>query len=210
MSRARTYAGSLIRIPEGPGDTLVYRPTMSPKSLLYDSTLWDETNIVALIDAAHDSVSCQFLTYSPVVRGGGGYTVLNDAFRRAAARGAKVRLIVSDWSTDHPTIDSLKALARTPNISVKVSSIPAAPGGYVSFARVEHCKYLAIDGTSGWVGTANWEMSYFYKTRNLGVALWSPKIASLLNRIFCKGWYGPYVTAVTDAGEYPVRQHGGE
>jgi len=197
-----------IRVDEGNGDTLVYTPTMSPAGLLPDSILWDETHIVKLIDAAKNDVMCQFLTYSSISRGEGYYPVLDAALKRAANRGVKVKMIVSDWSIGHPIIDSLKSLGRTPNIEIKFSAIPDWSGGYISFARVEHCKYLVIDGTSCWIGTSNWEKSYFYATRNLGVDVQSAKITGLLRRIFMKGWDGPYTQSIKPEGDYQPRRHG--
>jgi phosphatidylserine/phosphatidylglycerophosphate/cardiolipin synthase-like enzyme len=134
---------------------------------------------------------------------------LNYALKRAAGRGVKVHMIVADWSKDHPLVDSLKSLAQTPNIQIKFSDIPEWLGGYVSFARVEHCKFLVIDSTSCWLGTANWEKSYFYSTRNLGIVVHNGKIAGTLKRIFLKSWDGPYTELIKSDVEYKPRMHGG-
>ena len=197
-----------IRVVEESGDTLVYSPTMSPVSLIADTLLWDERAIVHLIDQAKVDVFCQFLSYSPIGRDKSFYATLDNALRRAAVRGVKVKMIVSDWEKDHPTVDYLKSLAAFPNISVKFSVIPEWSGGYVSFARVEHCKYLVIDSSSCWIGTANWEKSYFYTTRNLGVVVQNQKITSLMRRIFFKGWDGPYMEQIKPDVEYKPRRHG--
>lgn len=196
------------KVVEGDGDTLLFSPTMSPIGLIPDSSRWDESNIVGLIDGASTTVSCQFLTYSPVARDKSYYRVLNDALRRAAARGVRVKMIVSDWSKDHPTVDSLKLLSRTPNIELKFSDIPEFSGGYISFARVEHCKYLVADTDRAWIGTSNAEKSYFTTTRNVGVVVTSPKIAGILGAIFRKDWDGPYTEAITPQGTYTPREHG--
>ncbi|MBI1804883.1 MAG: DUF1669 domain-containing protein [Ignavibacteriae bacterium] len=197
-----------IRIVEGTNDTLVYTPTMSPIGIIPDTMLWDEKAIVHLIDQATRDVFCQFLTYSPIARDKSYYPILNEALKRAASRGVKVKMIVSDWSIDHPTIDSLKSLAKTSNIEIKFSAIPEWSGGYISFARVEHCKYLVIDSSSCWIGTSNWEKSYFYTTRNLGVVVENQKITNLLRRIFLKGWDGPYTESIKQEIEYKPRMHG--
>ncbi len=194
------------RITEPTGDTVVFRPTMSPKGLIIDSSSWDEKNIVSLIDAASRDVFCQFLTYSP-----GGreyYPVLNDALRRAGSRGVRVHMIVSDWSIGHPTIDSLENLAAGPGIEIKFSAIPEWSGGYIPYARVEHCKFLVIDSSACWLGTANWEKSYFYATRNVGAVVWNRKIASTLREIFERSWKGPYVTMIRRGMEAAPRRHG--
>ncbi len=197
-----------FHIVEEGNDTLTFFPTMSPKGLISDSLLWDERNIVALIDAAQHDVFCQFLTYSPIARGKSYYPVLNEALKRAAARGVHVHMIVADWSKYHPLIDSLVSLSETPNIQIKFSDIPDWSGGYVSFARVEHCKYLVVDSLSCWLGTANWEKGYFYDTRNVGVVVYNRKITSTLRSIFLKGWDGPYTELIKRGVDYPPRRHG--
>jgi phosphatidylserine/phosphatidylglycerophosphate/cardiolipin synthase-like enzyme len=197
-----------LHVVEGENDTLTFTPTYSPKGLISDSTLWDETHIVSIIDGAKSDVMCQFLTYSSISRGEGYYPILDAALKRASNRGVKVKMIVSDWSIGHPIIDSLKSLAKTPNIEIKFSAIPEWSGGYVSFARVEHCKYLVADTSRCWIGTSNWEKSYFYNTRNLGLDVQNAKITVILQSIFLKGWDGPYTTLIKQDVEYTARKHG--
>jgi len=197
-----------FHVIEDGNDTLTFFPTMSPKGLITDSLLWDERNIVALIDAARHDVYCQFLTYSPIARAQSYYPVLNEALKRAAGRGVHVHMIVADWSKYHPLVDSLISLSETPNIQIKFSDIPDWSGGYVSFARVEHCKYLVVDSSSCWLGTANWEKSYFYDTRNVGVVVQNTRITSTLRKIFLKGWDGPYTELIKPGVEYTPRRHG--
>lgn len=136
------------------------------------------------------------------------YTALDDAFRRAAERGVKVKLMVSDWSIGKPIGEFLKSLSKVQNIEVKYTSIPDFAGGYVSFGRVEHCKYLVVDGQHCWIGTANWEKGYFYTLRNLGVVVHNAKISTLMERIFMKSWDGPYSKAIVADGQYESRKHG--
>jgi phosphatidylserine/phosphatidylglycerophosphate/cardiolipin synthase-like enzyme len=198
-----------LTVVNAPGDTIIFIPTMSPKRLIPDTALWDETNIVTLIDRAGKEVNCQVMTYSPLGRDKSYYAELDNAFRRAAARGVQVNIIVADWSKDHPTVDYLKSLALIPHITVKFSEIPDWSGAYVSFARVEHCKYLVIDSSACWIGTSNWEKSYFYTTRNLGVVVLNEKFSSRLRQIFYKGWNGPYTSLIKPEIEYTPRRHGG-
>ncbi|HYQ86435.1 MAG TPA: phospholipase D-like domain-containing protein [Bacteroidota bacterium] len=193
---------------EAANDTIALTPTASPKGLVPDSTLWDETQIVRLINRAGSEVMCQFLTYSPVGRNKSYYPELENALRSAAARGVKVKMIVSDWSKEHPIEEYLKSLSVVPNIEVKFSVIPEWSGGYIPFARVEHCKYLVIDSSSCWIGTSNWEKSYFYNTRNVGIVVKNRNITGILRRIFLKGWDGPYTEKVKPELDYQARRHG--
>jgi len=198
-----------FKIPEGGNDTLTFFPTASPKGFFPDSTMWDERNIVALINGATTDIYCQFLTYSPITRDKDRYyPVLNEALKRAAARGVHVHMIVADWSKDHPLVDSLKSLGQFQNIEIKFSVIPDLPGKYIPFARVEHCKYLVVDRSSCWIGTANWEKSYFYATRNLGIVAHNERISSTLKKIFLKDWNGPYTELIKPGVEYTPRRHG--
>ena len=202
------HYGVPFRIISEQNDTTIFTPTMSPDGIIPDSSLWDEHQIVDLIDHATKEIICQFLTYSPVGRNKEYYSTLDNAFRRAAVRGVKVKMIISDWSTDHPTIDHLKSLALIPNIEIKISSIPDWSGGYVPFGRVEHCKYLVLDGMRCWLGTSNWEKSYFYACRNLGIVIQKGKIPGQLESIFNKSWNGDYTHLITPEGNYPPRRHG--
>ena len=197
-----------IQVIEGPADTLKYLPTCSPLVLDPDSSLWDETNIVKLIDGAKQTVMLQFLTYSPLTYGKEYYAILNEALVRAAKRGVKTRLIVSDWEKSVRQVEQLKKLAAIPNIEIKFSSIPDLPERYISYARVEHCKYIVTDSTACWIGSSNAEKSYFYNTRNVGVVVWNMKVGNLLQGVFMKDWYGPYTELIRQDGEYKPREHG--
>lgn len=189
-------------------DTIIYTPTASPIGVIIDSALWDEPNIVKLIDEARNELSMQFLAYDTRGRGGEDYRVLDNALRRAAARGIKVRLIVADWEKGTPSERSLKELASVPNIEVKYSCIPEWSGGYISFARVEHCKYVLADSSSFWLGTANAEKSYFYSVRNVGVVVRNPVLGATMHRVFMKSWTSPYVERVEPGRTYAKREHG--
>jgi phosphatidylserine/phosphatidylglycerophosphate/cardiolipin synthase-like enzyme len=197
-----------IRVEAAAGDSAVLFPTFSPQGLIPESTLWDERAIVELIDGSKRSLTLQFLSYSPDDRQGIRYATIDDAVRRAARRGVKVRMIVSDWQKGTPAVPALKDLAGTPNIEVAFTAIPDWSGGYIPFARVEHCKYIVADGTKFWLGTSNCEKSYFYRSRNLGIVCTSPNLAGTLSKIFLKSWNSPYKQLITQTGEYTPREHG--
>lgn len=191
-----------IRVIEPAGEVLQYVPVASPVGWLPDAASWEEPQLVKLIDAARQQVELQVLSFSPAEKGG-YYAELDNALRRAAGRGVKVKLIVADWSKRKPTILFLKSLAVIPNVEVKLSTIPPYSGGHISYARVEHCKYLVIDGKQSWIGTSNWERDYFHQTRNVGVIVVNERIATTLHDIFVKGWNGPYTSLVNLAEDYP-------
>jgi phosphatidylserine/phosphatidylglycerophosphate/cardiolipin synthase-like enzyme len=197
-----------IRIPEPGNGMAALFPTFSPKGFIPDPGLWDEKAIVELIAGAEKTLTLQFLSYSPLERGGGVYPVIDDAIRSAAKRGVKVRMIVSDWEKGTPAVSALRALSAVNNVEVAFTSIPDWSGGYVPFARVEHCKYIVADTAKFWLGTSNCEKSYFHSSRNLGIVCLSARLGGELSRIFLKSWDSPYRQLITMQGEYPPREHG--
>lgn len=195
-------------VVQSEGDTAVVTPTMSPRTFLHDSLLWDESHIIELVNSATREVDLQFLSYSNIGRDKSRYDTLDNAMRRAAARGVKVLMIVSDWDKGSPGDAPLKSLAEVPNIQVKFSNIPEWSGGYIPFARVEHCKFICVDGERFWLGTSNGEKSYFYTSRNLGVIVENRKLGERLHQIFMNSWDGPYTETIRPGGEYKEREHG--
>ena len=202
------HFGSAVRFTGKAGEEAVVLPTYSPIGWIPDSTRWDEHAILGLINGAHKTLTLQFLSYSTLERRGGVYPAIDDAIRSAGKRGVKVRMIVSDWEKGSPAVRSLKELSALPNIEVAFTSIPEWSGGYISFARVEHCKFIVADNEKFWLGTSNCEKSYFYATRNLGILCTSTRLAETLARIFQKSWDSPYRELITQAGEYKPREHG--
>jgi phosphatidylserine/phosphatidylglycerophosphate/cardiolipin synthase-like enzyme len=164
--------------------------------------------ITGLINAARKTLVLQFLAYGTHERKGGAYTVIDDAIRAAARRGVKVRLIVADWTKGSQAEESVKDLSQEPNVAVSFTSIPEWTGGYISFARVEHCKYIVADEERFWLGTSNCEKGYFYGTRNMGITGTNATLARRLAAIFAKSWESPYREPVVDGTTYAPRFHG--
>ncbi len=197
-----------IRISGQAGEIAGFTPTFSPRGYIAEASLWDEKAILDLIDGAQKNLTLQFLSYSTQDRDGAAYPVIDDAIRRAAKRGVSIRMIVSDWEKGTPAEAALKALSLLPNVEVAFSVIPEWNGGYIPFARVEHCKYIVADSARFWLGTSNCEKSYFYTSRNLGILCSSPSLAGGLARIFQKSWDSPYKEKITSQGKYSAREHG--
>jgi phosphatidylserine/phosphatidylglycerophosphate/cardiolipin synthase-like enzyme len=178
------------------GEPLRITPGFSPKGWLPDETLWDLPRLVALIDSAQKSVRVQLLSYRAVDREGRVFGDLEQAFRRAASRGATVQLVVADWSKRDERLEQLRRLHSPPAISVKIMSIPEWSGGSIPFARVVHAKYLVVDGQRSWIGTSNWERDYFFHSRNVGVILEHEGLAKRLDRFFLDNWGSRYAAFV--------------
>jgi phosphatidylserine/phosphatidylglycerophosphate/cardiolipin synthase-like enzyme len=197
-----------IRVALHMGDTAVVSPTFSPKDWIPDSTLWDERVTIDLLDGAQHTIVLQFLAYSTSVRKGNAYTLVDDALRRAARRGVKIRMIVADWEKGTSSEASLKSLSTEQNIELAFSCIPESARGYIPFARVEHCKYIVVDDSRFWLGTANCERGYYYGTRNLGVVCSSTTLSRQLSAIFEKSWHSPYRESISADVKYSPRIHG--
>ncbi|HEU4533003.1 MAG TPA: phospholipase D-like domain-containing protein [Polyangiaceae bacterium] len=181
----------------------------SPRGWLPDETSWELPALEKLLAGAARSVDLQVLTYSVKNRNGSDFFDLDRALRGAAARGVRVRLLVSHWA-DKPGGEarrSLEALARAPNVEVRVLTVPPWSGGDIPFARVAHAKYLVVDGRRAWIGTSNWEGDYFLRCRNVGVIADGGALAPRLDAIFDDGWSGPYTRplAVSPASGPPLR-----
>ena len=190
-TRARLHrVPPTIRAESGEELTLV----ASPKGWLPDESRWDLDRIVALLDGAASSVCLQVLHYSTQNRDKSSFTTLDDALRRAAARGVRVRLLVSHWGTNAGTHarKSVAELSSVPNVEVRVLTIPPWSGGAIPFARVAHAKYMIVDGRAAWIGTSNWEGDYFLKTRNVAIVTEGGTLAPRLARIFDDAWSSTY------------------
>ena len=194
-------------LPQAPGDTALVWPAWSPREFSPDTMLWDLDQLVALLDRSQHEVVLQTLTYS-ISSHGVTDDALDAALRRAAARGVRVRMIISDWEISSAGFADLKRLAVVPNIEVKLSTVPAWSGGYVPFARVEHLKYAVVDSMWMWIGTSNWEPSYFHSTRNLAVILKNAVLAQQARTIFETSWLAPGSEALDPARTYTPKEHG--
>jgi phosphatidylserine/phosphatidylglycerophosphate/cardiolipin synthase-like enzyme len=186
----------------GGDDPLKYYPTFGPTGYIPDESLWDEKQLVSLIDQAKVDIYVHVLTYSPVASKKDYYEVLDNALRRAATRGVKVHVMCADWCKRKPTIDYLKSLGVIPNIEVKLSTIPEWSGGFIPYARVNHSKFLVVDDRWSWIGTSNWEKSYFHNARNVGVVVENKTVNQILKKIYVKNWNSSYSYLLKPEIEY--------
>ena len=114
----------------------------------------------------------------------------------------------SDWALGGGNESALRDLASHANVEVRISRVPEWSGGYVPFARVEHCKYMVVDSLWTWVGTSNWEPGYFHGTRNVAVSIKDRTIALEARKIFETSWRAPGDRDVKPGGTYERKTHG--
>jgi len=196
-----------LRLAQSERDTADVWLGASPRATTPAGIPWDRDLIVQRIAAAKREVVVQVLQYGVRVRAGGDST-LHHALLDAAARGVKVKLIVSDWALGGNNEPALRNLASHANVEVKISRVPEWSGGYVPFARVEHCKYMVVDSAWLWIGTSNWEPSYFLTTRNLGLTIRDAALAKQARGVFEASWTAPTAAVWLPDTKLPARVHG--
>lgn len=182
----------------------------SPPALMPGWVTQEQSALVELIDSARQRVRVQVMTLSALNEYGpkGYWAKLDTALRDAAARGVTVHIIVADWALREPMQAYLKSLTVLPNISVKYSHVPAAPRGFIPYARVEHCKYAVADDDAVYIGTGNWTRSYFAASIDASLFLHDRQAARSLNAIFEHDWQGDNVHRIDPGRHYqPPRNH---
>ena len=185
------------------GETAAVKLTSAPEALNPPGPDDELTSILGIINGARNSVDIQVMQYSPKDPYSGVYMdSIDNALRRAAARGVKVRLLVTDWNIKYPDIDYIKSLALTPNIEVKMIILPRLKERFISFARVCHAKYMVADGENIWLGSSNWQPGYFTASRNVGVVITGRKIGKDIKRVVFDYWTSEYSSFIDPAGDY--------
>ncbi len=172
-----------------------------PKELI--NWLQDLNNINKIIFEAKQEITLQFLSYNPVTKDG-YWEEVDTALINATKRGVKVKLIVSDWNLGKTAVEHLKELIQYPGFEIRYTSIPDYSGGFIPYARVEHCKYITADEYT-WIGTSNMSYDYFYESRNVGMIIENKKFTGRMRDIFYKSWNSEYAHPIEPNGEYAPR-----
>lgn len=155
------------------------------------------TELVKIIKSAKDKLCIQMYSYS--LKGeskGEDFIQIDNALRNAAARGVKIKIIFSNWAIKKGATENIQDLSTVPNIEIKFSNIPEYSGGFIPYARVQHCKYFISDSDISWVSTSNWERGYFYECRNATMIIQSKKVNSALEEVFNRVWNSTLVEKV--------------
>lgn len=174
----------------------------SPPAGLPDGIPHDLPILIEMMDKAKSSIKIQLLSYNPSNYDKTLWTDLDSAIRNAADRGVTVQMILSNWSKVYYKLKHIKSLASVDGVTIKFTNIPQWSGGFISYARVEHPKYMTVDGNKSWVGTSNWSEGYFTDSRNVSVFVTGSSFASELETFFASGWSGPYAELVEQNIDY--------
>lgn len=165
--------------------------------------------LLSLIDNAKKKITVQLLDYHIDVYGSSEkFTAIDNALRKAAARGVDVKLLVSDWNKRKPGVDALKDLVKVPGIQVRFATIPRFSEGFIPYARVIHAKVMRVDDTISWVGTSNWGKRYFFGSRNIEVVSIKSELAKTLDSLFDQLWNSKYCYPLDPATEYSIPRIG--
>lgn len=178
----------------------------SPASVTPAEIFDTEKEFPKLIAQAKKNIEIQVMQYAPLQYSDTGsrlfYGTIDNSLRAAAARGVKVKLLVSNWNLKQPDLSWLKSLALVPNIEIKVVTIPKSKDGFIPFARVVHSKYMVIDQKTAWVGTSNWQGGYFDHSRNLEMVLNDGKLAQRLEQLHQQLWDSQYAETLDIKKQY--------
>jgi phosphatidylserine/phosphatidylglycerophosphate/cardiolipin synthase-like enzyme len=189
------------------GTEVTYSLAFGPRGAIPAGMDTEISEMLKIVASAKKTVRGQVMTYALEEHGSKRWAELDAAFRKAAARGVKVELVFADWGMGGKADRDIKALSKTDNITVKISALPLHSRGLIPFARVEHLKYLVVDGATGFVTTSNWGPGYFLTSRGAAVIIKGAPAASILEDIFYRTWTGPYVLPVDPLKEYqPVKR----
>ncbi len=101
-----------------------------------------------------------------------------DEVRAAAARGVKVRILAdAKFAKTYP--DSLTSLGELKNIETR--TIDMSPG-------VQHAKFFIVDGSSFYLGSANFDWRALSHIHELGIRLDDANLATSLGAVFDIDW----------------------
>ncbi len=171
-------------------------PAFSPYDLTPKKFSYEEKEIVKLINKTKSRLFIQIYSFLDKAGKDKIFDSFVKAIRKAAKRGADVRIIIPDWAMRRDAVIFLKELSQIPNIQIKISTIPLYSGGFIPYARVEHCKYFISDFKTSFVSTSNWEYDYFYESRNASLVIKNKKVNSELEEVFLRDWNGPYTELI--------------
>ncbi len=188
------FAGAEVRV----------RFVASPRAWLPrpDDAGWEWPLMRDALATARTRVRLAVMSYPLRGHGGETWLELDQALRDAAARGVRVELLASSWETRPGRIEALQALARVPNVEVRLVFVPEHSSGFIPYARTVHAKYLTVDGERAWIGTSNAGGDYFLRSRNAGFFVEGAPFVRTLDAVFERAWTSSLTEAVDPDRRY--------
>lgn len=139
----------------------------SPNSLLPKGVSASLTKLRKLIHQAKKSIEIEVPSLKSKSRDGKDWYTLFDDLQRAAKKGVRVKILLSDSMLKKGLPNDLKKLAEHPNVELQFVTVPLYQGQQIPFARLIHSKMMIVDHETLWLSTSNWEKDYFYNSRNI-------------------------------------------
>jgi phosphatidylserine/phosphatidylglycerophosphate/cardiolipin synthase-like enzyme len=138
---------------------------------------------------------------APIYAMSGSPSQLPMAIENASEQGVDVKIIVDYEYSGLSSFPILQTLDEYPNIQVKSARL--------SNNGVYHSKTVVIDGSRGYVGSANWGSTSMYNRREIGVYFEDNTLASAIEEMFRDDWESRYVRFVvsqpSDLGEILIK-----
>ncbi len=168
-------------------------PAFSPPSLTPAGLNLEEQELIKLIDGANDELLIQVMTFMPEEKKKGAvWNTIKQALAMAGRRGVKTKLLLSDWALKKNALKALKKLSSLNGMELRIITIPRHSSGFIPYSRVDHSKYMAVDGKIAWISTSNWERGYFQESRDAALIIKGGNAAEKLSEIFYRSWNSPY------------------
>lgn len=171
----------------------------APPAFCTKGRMNDLSAILHVINTARKFIHISVMDYFPTtlyLANNRYWPVIDDALRKAAYNGIKVKLLISKWKTTRPSLFAfLKSLAvitstlpckrtydtkkrklicvpdTTGSIEVRIFIVPTiGDQKNIPYARVNHAKYMVTDN-SALIGTSNWSADYFINTAGASVVI---------------------------------------
>jgi len=173
----------------------------SPIEFCTASREHDGRAITDNIDAAQVSVSVSVMDYYPLAIFANPefwYPLIDNAIRKAAFRGVRVRLLFSWWHYSPPLqLQYWRSLAALDNVEVRVFVVPPQSGTpVIPYTRVNHAKLLVTESVF-YVGTSNWAGDYFVSTGGVGWTIASASVVAQAQAIFDRDYNSNYTEPCT-------------
>ncbi len=177
---------------EGYGKISVY-PAFTPKSLLTPGLSWELDEILRLINNSKKEILIQAMSFSPFkYKKKTTWHAIDNALKKAAKKGVKVKLLLSNWTIKSKTMNFLRELSSVSGLELRIITIPQHSSGFIPFSRVDHSKYMVADGNKSIISTSNWEWGYFHESRNAALVITGKSAGRRLSKIFYQSWDSPY------------------
>jgi len=169
-----------------------------------------QTALFQLINGAKTSIDIEVMNITSMepYQNNAVWPGFQEALIAAAKRGVKVRLLVSNWEFDSPTMMAdgkafLTAMQQaSPNVSIKITNFPPTDP-FVNYAYVDHAKDIIVDGKTVWFGNANLTWNYFNACRNFNLVVKNnPRVTQVVQNLYNTVWNSQY--SVNYTGQEPA------